>query len=86
MFEDSIHSQEGLRDEPEIKKAATRARTRTNRAGRLMGPGVNFVNRAIGRASQRTQRFIRWLRVGIYRAAPWELARARLAQIWGCVS
>jgi len=54
-----------------------------NREGETMKSGENFINQAVKRATQRTHRFIRWLRVALYREVPWREAVARLAVIWG---
>jgi len=43
----------------------------------------NFINSALTRATQRTQRFIRWVRVWIYKQAPWSESIRRLKEIWG---
>ncbi len=42
----------------------------------------NFINTALTRATQRTQRFIRWVRVWIYKQAPWRDSIARLREVW----
>lgn len=84
LFETHLKVNEGLTDEVEKKREITRRETRTNRAGEALGPDGNFINRAVQRATQRTARFIRWLRNWIYRELPWAAARARLAIIWGC--
>jgi hypothetical protein len=74
----------GLIDEVEKKKQKQRAKTRKNREGVVMKMASNFIGKAIERASQRTHRFIRWLRSQIYFKAPLSEAIARLAAIWGC--
>jgi hypothetical protein len=84
LLETHLTENEGLRDEVEAKKKIARRKTRINRAGKLLSPDRNFINRAVQRATQRTVRFIRWLRNWIYRERPWAAARARLAIIWGC--
>lgn len=43
----------------------------------------NFINTALTRATQRTQRFIRWVRVWSYKKAPWRDSIARLREVWG---
>lgn len=53
-----------------------------NREGESMKRVNNFVNQVIRRATQRTQRFIRWLRVALSREAPWADSVGRLAAIW----
>ncbi len=42
----------------------------------------NFINSALTRATQRTQRFIRWVRVRLYQEAPWSEAMGRLRELW----
>ena len=78
MFERHIETAEGLRDEVEEKKQAGRTKAK---------PGIvqmvrNFINSARTRATQRTQRFIRWVRVRLYQNVPWSESVARLREIW----
>ncbi len=86
LLETHLRKSEGLTDEVEKGKKIIRRKSRINRAGELLGPDSNFINQAVQRATQRTVRFIRWLRSWIYRELPWAEARARLARIWGCES
>ncbi len=74
----------GYEDEVEIKKGKTRSKTRRNREGKLMAEAKNFIGKAVLRATQRTVRFIRWLRGHIYSEAPLRVSAARLAAVWGC--
>ncbi len=46
----------------------------------------NFINTALARATQRTQRFIRWVRVWIYKQAPWPHSIARVGEVWATTS
>jgi hypothetical protein len=78
LFEKHIGKSEGLLDEAEIEKH--RGRTK-GPAGTTRAIG-NFINTAVRRATQRTQRFIRWIRVWIYKEAPWRDSIARLREIW----
>jgi len=78
LFERHIETAEGLRDEVEEKKQAGRTKAK---------PGIvqmvrNFINSALTRATQRTQRFIRWVRVRLYQNVPWSESVARLREIW----
>lgn len=82
LFERHLITEEGLRDVVEAKRWEGRGRTV------LREPGVgktarNFINRAVARATQRTQRFIRWVRVRLYQKAPWSESVARLRGLWG---
>ena len=74
----------GLEDEVERKKGIRRGGTRRNREGQPMAKTTNFIGRAVIRATQRTVRFIRWLRAHIYSEAPLSVSVARLAAVWGC--
>ena len=78
LLETHIEQTSGLRDEVEAKKQLGRTK-----AGPVPGPVVrNFINSALTRATQRTQRFIRWVRVRLYLHAPWSESLARLRQLW----
>lgn len=54
------------------------------RRDQLLIQAMNFIGRAIVRATQRTLRFIRCLRAYIYSEAPLHVSAARLAVVWGC--
>jgi len=85
LFEALIGQSEGLRDELEEKKQQGRAKVTgiaAVAAGIIRAAG-NFINTAILRATQRTQRFIRWVRVWIYKQAPWRDSLVRLREVWG---
>ena len=85
IFEVLIKEQEGLSDEVETVKNKGRQATRTNREGQRLGPKSNFINEVVQRASQRTLRYLRWLRNWLYIEAPWSHALDRLAYVWGCL-
>ena len=82
LLEDTLINEEGLIDECERKKDLGRNRAGSPERLRLKKEG-NMVNTAITRATQRTQRFIRWVRTRIYMKAPWADSVAILAAIWG---
>lgn len=78
LLEKHIEQTSGLRDGVEERKQEGRTSA---------GPGPaqtvrNFINSSITRATQRTQRFIRWVRVRLYLHAPWCESLARLRQLW----
>ena len=78
LFERHVEKTEGLRDEVEEKKQAGRTKAK---------PGIvqmvrNFINSALTQATQRTQRFIRWVRVRLYQGVPWSESVASLREIW----
>jgi len=88
LFEQHLRESEGLRDELEEKKQQGRSRT-ASVAAKLAGitrSVGNFINTALTRATQRTQRFIRWVRVWIYKQAPWRDSIARLREVWATTS
>ncbi len=74
----------GLKDQIEMKKSLARAKSRYNRSGLIIIAGENLINQAIQRATQRTARFIRWLRSHLYQQAPLSQAITRLRQVWAC--
>ena len=88
LFEQHLRESEGLRDELEEKKQQGRSKT-ASVAAKLAGitrSVGNFINTALTRATQRTQRFIRWVRVWIYKQAPWRDSIARLREVWATTS
>lgn len=84
LFEEKIVDEEKISDGRESKKANQRQATRKNREGAPLASGNNFINGAFTRATQRTVRYLRWLRNWLYREAPWSEAIARLTKIWSC--
>lgn len=76
LFEDFLKQAEGMNDDVEVKK----------QKGRLkhLKQSQSFINSHLRRATQRTQRFIRWLRAYLYKSAHWSEATGRLAIVWGC--
>ena len=85
LFEHYLRESEGLRDELEEKKQQGRSKAvavATKVAGIVRTVG-NFINTALTRATQRTERFIRWVSVWIYKQAPWRDSIARLREVWG---
>lgn len=74
----------GFVDEVEKKKQIQRAPSRYNREGKPMQKAANFIANVVRRATQRTARFIRWLRNHIYGEAPLSHSMARLAVVWSC--
>ena len=85
LFEQYLGLSEGLRDELEERKQLGRGRAgaEASAAAGIIRSAGNFINTALARATQRTQRFIRWVRVWIYRRAPWRDSIARLREVWG---
>jgi len=88
LFEQYIGQSECIRDELEEKKQQGRSKTATAAtvASDIIQITGNFINTALSRATQRTQRFIRWVRVWIYKQTPWDTAIARLREVWATTS
>jgi hypothetical protein len=82
LFERHLIIEEGLSDEVEAKKKKGRRRAETAGLG-VVAAVRNFINSAVQRATQRTERFIRWVRVHLYLQAPWSQSLARLHKLWG---
>jgi hypothetical protein len=85
LFEQYLSHSEDLRDELEEKKQQGRSKAAmvATKAAGLIRVAGNFINTALQRATQRTQRFIRWVRVWIYKQAPWGDSINRLKEVWG---
>ena len=85
LFEQYLGHSEGLRDELEEKKQQGRSKAPALAAVAtgIIRTAENFINTALSRATQRTQRFIRWVRVWIYKQAPSDASLARLREVWG---
>jgi hypothetical protein len=88
LFEAHIGQGEGLRDQLEENKQHGRAKATgiASLAAGIIQAAGNFINTALHRATQRTQRFIRWVRVWIYKQAPWRESLVRLREVWGVPS
>ena len=82
MVENEMQSNLGLEDVVEQKKQVTRAKTKW-KGVRAKQP-ASYINSFFKRASQRTFRFIRWLRYHINIKASYRQAVNELADIWGC--
>ena len=88
LFEQQVSKEENLRDVIEEKKAKIRERTRPIPKGqgwRRKLPS-SFINSFFKRASQRTCRFVRWLRNALHLKSSYVEAIEELALVWGCKS
>ena len=81
LFEEYLIHEEGLRDEVEENKQRGRTKPKSGEP-RVMGLVRNFINSALVRATQRTQKFVRWVRVRIYQQARWDDSLVRLRELW----
>jgi len=75
LLEERLHQEEGIRDEVEAQKHQGRTRPTRQKAGapqilKFVKIVRNFINAVVTRATQRTQRFIRCMRVPIYQQVP----------------
>ena len=78
LLEKHLENTEEIHDEVEEKKQEGRLK----RAPRIIIKTVrNYINSALTRATQRTQRFIRWVRVRLYLDVPWCESVARLRHL-----
>jgi len=82
LFQQNLGHSEGLRDALEEKKQHARSKA----AAGIIRTAGTFINTTLTRATQRTQRFIRWVRVWIYQQAPWGHSLARLKEVWGGIN
>ena len=82
MLEGALRAQEGMRDTVEPKKEKTRAKTKIKGWRKKLPP--SFINSFFRRATQRTVRFIRWLRDSLYKRLSYKESLAELAHVWKC--
>lgn len=81
LFEQRMVCEEGISDEVELERQLGRTTVKTDDSTPVKAVR-NFINSAITRATQRTQRFIRWVRVRLYQQALWSESIARLRELW----
>ena len=84
ITEEHAKTKHGLEDVVEQKKQATREQTKVKGSRAKLLP--NFINSFFQRASQRTFRFIRWLRYHVQNKSSVCRAMDDLADVWGCKS
>lgn len=82
LLENELNITEDMRDAVEPRKQEIRMRTKIKK-GRKKNQ-ISYINSFFQRASQRTVRFIRWLRRGIYKSLMYKDSLADLADIWRC--
>lgn len=87
LLEERLVREEGIRDQVEAQKQIGRTHPTRPKPGKpkileAVKIARNFINSAVTRATQRTQRFIRWVRVRIYQRVPWSQSVARLRELW----
>ena len=84
LLEHHLHKTEGMKDEVEERKQVTREKTRHKGTRFRKNLPPSYINRFFQRASQRTFRFIRWLRDGLSRRTSYRQSLRDLAHTWGC--
>ena len=82
LLENRLNKVEGMKDTIEPKKKLTREKTKKKSWRNKFPP--SFINSFFARASQRTFRFIRWLRHSLYKRLPYSDSLLELADTWGC--
>ena len=82
LMEEKIFRETGIRNEAETKRKAQTLIDR-NKNSKLKGcDGLTFLQKAIQRLTQRTVKFIRWLKNHLDTKRSWSQALARLAKIY----
>ena len=82
LMEEKIFRETGIRNEAETKRKAQTLIDR-NKNSKLKGcDGLTFLQKAIPRLTQRTVKFIRWLKNHLDTKRSWSQALARLAKIY----
>jgi len=86
LTEQQAEKEEGLRDVIEEKKARIRAKTRPIPEGQGWRRKYvsSFINNFFKRATQRTSRFVRWLRAALEKESSYKAAMNDLRRVWGC--
>ena len=82
LLEDSIRVNENMQDTVEPKKKIIRAKTKLKGWRKSSPP--SFINSFFKRATQRTCRFIRWLRASLYKRLTYKQSLVELAHVWQC--
>jgi len=82
LLEDHLRKNEKMEDQVEPKKKLIRARSL--HSNRKPSTQMSFINGFFTRATQRTVRFIRWLRHGLSHQLLYRNSLAELAIVWEC--
>jgi len=82
LLEEDLCKNEEMADHIEAKKKLLRARRSPSQ--KKKPARESFINSFFTRATQRTVRFIRWLRYGLSRKASYRESLTELAKVWGC--
>ena len=82
LMENQLNEKENMKDTVEPKKKMIREKTK-QKGWRKKLP-VSYINGFFERASQRTMRFIRWLRMSLYKRLSYKDSLLELAYVWRC--
>jgi len=85
LLEEYLQSEESMRDEVEPRKREIRERRQQEkRKGFRKDLKPSFINSFFTRATQRTVRFIRWLRECLSKKLRYREALHELTEVWKC--
>lgn len=84
LLEHHLEKSEGMKDEIEERKKVTREKTKRKGNGFRKRQSPSYINNFFKRASQRTFRYIRWLRDCLRIRASYRQSLCELAHAWGC--
>ena len=84
LLETHLCGEEQMSDEVEKRKEQTRKKSRAQSTGFRKRLPTSYINGFFKRASQRTFRFIRWLRDELKIRRSYGEALRELADVWGC--
>ena len=82
LMEEQIFREPGIRNEAETKRKAQTLIDRNENSKLKGGDGLTVLQKAIQRLTQRTVKFIRWLKNHLDTKRSWTEALARLAKIY----
>ncbi len=86
LLEHHLKNKEGMKDEVEDRKKVTREKNKREGTGFRKHLPTSYINGFFQRASQRTFRYIRWLRASLQSRTPYHQSLRDLADAWGCPS
>lgn len=82
LLEEQILRETGIRNEAEIKRKTKTLAKRDEQSKSIGGGGLTVLQQCIQRLTQRTVKFIRWLKNHLDSTRSWTQALARLAKIY----
>lgn len=82
LFEERIFQQTGIRNEAEVRRKSKTLARRDEESRNAGGGGLTVLQQCIQRLTQRTVKFIRWLKNHLDSTLAWDHAMAHLAKIY----